>query len=365
VEGEKPGGKEWVWISLSSLKVFGGVPLYLNGFMPVLGGMHLRGWSREPLFLLPVGMALLNIPSLARQAAPASCYLRLLQLVLIVSFSRYLVSSSALRASAFLKGVVALYGASLVLEAVLVGAAGVRDLFGVWVVRYRGGMGDGNFSALLLGTVALLLFNRRERVWGGVALLLMLPMSSRGVLAAFGLVLVLFGIGRLSREVFRAAAGCCVFFCFLSPLLFLAEGALTPRAMDRLNWVTSGRSQFYAAYARLGMDHPLGGMGYFNARRHVAGYMHPYFQPPDIQEQHSLYLQLFSDFGVLGYGLFAVFLWEVFRRSASAGVEWVLLWVFVLTGLLFLNGLHEWSFWVAAASVVRAGRDARGFIEAA
>ena len=74
-------------------------------------------------------------------------------------------------------------------------------------------------------------------------------------------------------------------------------------------------------------------------------------------QAHSIFLQVFGEFGYAGYTLFAVFLWRVavvVARRVPADMPVLL---FVLAGFAFLNGLSGWEFWVPIGYLLARARE--------
>ncbi len=104
----------------------------------------------------------------------------------------------------------------------------------------------------------------------------------------------------------------------------------------------------------MGIDHPLG-VGYFQGPKYIANY-----QKVEISElngeqklhvlplqQHSIFVQIFSEFGLLGYLIFAIQLWKLFKTSLkNREYEIAAGFVSVLAGFSLLNGLSEMALFL-------------------
>jgi hypothetical protein len=357
-------------LAAATLKAPLGIGVYGNALMPILGGVGLfRDRRIDPLFLPLWGMGLVNFIPLIWHEAPAASYLRLIQFLLLVGFAQYLVGSTLLRGTGWLGTVALLYVLFLGIEVVLFPSLPKNTLrYQIFSFRYAGAMGDANFSAFLAGTVFWLgiLVKKRGVVW--LSLILLPFFNSRGAWLALGMA---GGLGVVLRSAPRLGRIVAVLvFCGVVGYPLWIGGISRwggDGLSERLNQITSWRYALHQAYGRLGLERPLLGWGYFNARSRIEGYLSKTALQSTtdptrtrLPEQHSVYLQVFSDFGAVGYALFVFFLWRVFRVSARAGPAGGALWCYVMTGLLFLNGLGEWAFWVPAAVILKGDRNHAG-----
>ncbi|MDF2781519.1 MAG: hypothetical protein K0S96_1323, partial [Geminicoccaceae bacterium] len=149
------------------------------------------------------------------------------------------------------------------------------------------------------------------------------------------------------------------------PLIVLAvDASISSSTEQQLNRLSSNRYMIWAAHAEAGASAALG-VGYFNgevAITEFAGLPATHAG----KQAHSLFLQVFGEFGWLGYLPFVGFILHVSLIVARHAPAQLPLLLFVLTGYAFLNGLSDWAFWVGlgyllaqarvgAESAVRAG----------
>lgn len=213
-----------------------------------------------------------------------------------------------------------------------------RKLFDHRVQRYGGLYGDPNYSAMLYGAIAVLLAHHRPRILALAPFLMAVPTLSRGIIVAvFGWLTAVL----LRRRVVLVSTSIVILLC-LQPVLVLAlDRLLDESARAALLRLSTERLGIWSAYAKMGLSHPLG-VGYFQGLEEM-----PRFAPglPEWYA-HSLYMQVFGEFGWLGYLAFVGLLLHVTARVARRAPDQLPILVFLLTGYAFVNGLSDWAFWV-------------------
>ncbi len=110
----------------------------------------------------------------------------------------------------------------------------------------------------------------------------------------------------------------------------------------------------WAAHAEAGASAALG-VGYFNGEVAITEFAR---LPPTHagKQAHSLFLQVFGEFGWLGYLPFVGFILHVSLIVARHAPAQLPLLLFVLTGYAFLNGLSDWAFWVGLGYLLAQAR---------
>ena len=99
---------------------------------------------------------------------------------------------------------------------------------------------------------------------------------------------------------------------------------------------------------------PLG-VGYFNGEAAITEFAG---LPPTHagRQAHSIFLQVFGEFGWLGYLAFVGFILHVSLVVARHAAAQLPLLLFILTGYAFLNGLSDWAFWVGLGYILAQAR---------
>ncbi len=124
----------------------------------------------------------------------------------------------------------------------------------------------------------------------------------------------------------------------------------TPTRLS-LTHASTGRYGLWLGYAEMGLASPFGA-GYFEGERALEAYRHHLPAGYPVRYAHSVFLQVFGEFGWLGYALFAGFLLHVALLAARAAPQTLPVLVFLLSGYSLVNGLSDWAFWVPIGYVL-------------
>jgi hypothetical protein len=125
--------------------------------------------------------------------------------------------------------------------------------------------------------------------------------------------------------------------------------------------MSSGRLYLMIPYVNMGLDYPLG-VGYFRGLDYYAEYLSPIkelvnsIRNSQINEQHSIFIQVFSEFGFIGYGIFVCFLINLVAKIREKhGENEVAILLCALIGYSLLNGLNDMIFYLIIAYSLRSG----------
>lgn len=248
-------------------------------------------------------------------------------------------------------------------------------------VRAAGPFEDPNFFAQMMvsmvplaATVALLRFDRRIRIAGALLTMLMavtvvLTFSRGALLALVAIAGAMVYRYRSNRMVVRAAIMLSILAFFALPSEYTARLTAVGDVLSGGGAEQSddpslqGRSSEMRAAVLMFLDRPAGGVGYAN-------YPELYLQYSprigldtrrEMREAHSLYLEIASETGILGFGVFTIGLAlararivRARRQLAAAGSEHNLLMLdaigLALVGFLvtsvFLHGAYPRLFWL-------------------
>lgn len=298
-------------------------------------------------------MLILNIIPALTHNADIMTYLRLAQLFLIIIFCQLLIRINIVNYTAYIY--VIAWGSLilLIVEILFVGDSGFRDYFGLWVARYRGVIGDFNFSAFLLCGIAIISLIKAKPLLATICLLVSLFTFSRGATLA---VLVAFMFWLLHKE-FNKVCKLATIIALLGVLcypfvIYLSYKLLNEEQLLLLNSFSSSRLMYHIGYTQLGLDNLVFGTGYFNSNEEFERYAPAIYSYDVILEQHNIFIQVFSEFGLVGLVLFGIFLNQIRKKSFKCGPGCTALFIFVITCLMFLNGLNEFAFWLSVAFII-------------
>jgi len=357
------------FVAISPIKYLCGTFVYFNIFFPLVGLVQFFRFRNIPFLFYPVIVScFFNLITCFWHLAPAESYFRVIQLFLIIYGAIYV----SFRKNDFLPTLILrVFFPVLVVDFLFFlsfyffeNASHTRNIFGFVVPRYVGLAGDPNFSGMLCAVASMILFSFRKRVnffVGMVIVFISLFTFSRTVF----IVYFVFSLGMLMRrELFKIYCWFLLFLVFLFPVsLLLVDSYVSMDDKIYLTKITSARYPFWVAYCTLGIQSPLG-CGYFNSLENaldfidmdlllhddLSGYVNQGLIRKDgvravFIEQHSLQLQVLSDFGVVGYlslwCLIFVLVWALLQSNNKK----VLIIISSLVGYTFINAMSEWALW--------------------
>jgi hypothetical protein len=352
-----------VLVVAGAVKIPLGIPLYLNGLLLLLGLFSLLVLQALPrLFLWMIVLIGLGIIAAWQLGIMADAGPRLAQLFLILLATALIARLDPDLLARYLALLLPVLLLVMVVEPLLPEPLWeARELFGIDILRQGGILGEPNYNAMLCGVVGMILAQHWPRCLAIPPLLAGLPSLSRGLIAA---LVAWLGAKAVGRQVVWLAPLAVLILC-AQPLIVLAvDESITRSTEQQLNRLSSNRYMIWAAHAEAGASAPLG-VGYFNGEVAITEFAG---LPPTHagRQAHSLFLQVFGEFGWLGYLPFVGFILHVSLIVARHAPAQLPLLLFVLTGYAFLNGLSDWAFWVGlgyllaqarvgAESAVRAG----------
>ncbi len=333
-----------------------GIPLYLNSSLLLLGMFSLVVLQALPrLFLWMIALVGLGMLAAGQLGIMADSGPRLIQLLLTVLATALITRLDPEVLGRYLALLLPLFLLLLALEPLLLPDAlqEVRRVYGVDVPRQRGLQGEPNYNAMLYGVVGMILTQQPPRWFGIPPFLAALPSLSRGLIAA---ILGWLGAKAVGRRAVWLAPLAVLVLC-AQPLIVLGlDGAIGPEMRQQLNRMTSNRYMIWVAHAEAGARAPFG-VGYFNAEAAITDLggrraARTERLPQAGRQSHSVYLQVFGEFGWLGYLAFVGFVLHLSLIVARSAPEQLPLLLFIMTGYAFLNGLTDWPFWVGIGYVL-------------
>jgi hypothetical protein len=328
-----------------------GIPLYFNALLLVVGLFAvITVQALQPIFLWPavllgLGTAWAAVLGVLPEAGP-----RLGQVALILCATSLLVRIQP--------RLFARYLILLLPVAVLVMAAEPflpealyppRNWLGLDWPRAAGLHGEHNYNAMLMGALGVMLAQHRPRILALVPFVVGLTAVSRGFVLALLAWLFANSVGR--HALWLVPLGLLVLFS--QPVIGLGLDILAGEAVTAaLDRSTSSRFPLWVAYAKMGLSAPLG-VGYWEGPEALARF-DPSFVGLEGRDAHSIYLQVFGEFGWLGYIVFAGFIGHVTIIVRRHAPELLAVLLFVMTGYAFYDGLSDWAFWVPIGYVLAA-----------
>jgi hypothetical protein len=333
-----------VIVALSAIKTPLEVPLYFNAGLLLLGLIGLIVvQSLQRVFLWLIALIAIGLVGALAAHSVDSSGPRLVQLLLIVAACSLIARIEPQLLARYL----ALLLPVMVLVTLVEGfwpeaLFFSRKIAGLPVHRYGGLHGEPNYNAMLYGAIAVILAQHRPRALAILPFLLAVPSLSRGVFAAAAAWLGCLALGRRGTAV---ALALIVLLC-LQPLLVLGfDATLDPDQRLALTHASSGRYGLWLGYAEMGLNSPFGA-GYFEGEQALTAYSEYLPAGYPVRYAHSVFMQVFGEFGWLGYAAFAGFLVHVALIVARAAPQALPVLVFLLAGYSLVNGLSDWAFWV-------------------
>lgn len=320
-----------------------GIPLYFNGLLLVLGLFAVvTVQALQPIFLWPALLVGLGSAWAAALGVLPDAGPRLGQVALMIGATSLLVRIEPRLFARYLILLVPIAVLVMVAEPLLPEALyPPRRLLGLTWPRAAGLHGEHNYNAMLMGAVGVILAQHQPRILALVPLAVALTAISRGFVLALLAWLVAKGAGRQAGRLVPLA----LLVLFSQPLIVLALAALAgDAATAALDRITSSRFPLWVAYAKMGLSAPLG-VGYWEGPGALARF-DASFIGMEGRDAHSIYLQVFGEFGWLGYLVFAGFIGQVTLVARRHAPELLPALLFVMTGYAFYDGLSDWAFWV-------------------
>lgn len=342
-----------VLVVAGAVKIPLGIPLYLNSTLLLLGLFSLVVLQALPrLFLWMVGLIGLGAIAAWQIGILADAGPRLGQLFLILLATALIARLDPALLARYLSLLLPLLLLVMVVEPLLPEPLWqAREFFGIDILRQGGLLGEPNYNAMLCGVVAMILAQHRPRCLAILPLLAALPSLSRGLIAAIASWL---GAKTLGRSLVWLAPIGVLILC-AQPLIVLAvDHSISRSTEQQLNRLSSNRYMIWVAHAEAGASAPLG-VGYFNGEAAITEFAG---LPPTHtgRQAHSIFLQVFGEFGWLGYLPFVGFVLHLSLIVARHAAAQLPLLLFIMTGYAFLNGLSDWAFWVGLGYLLAQAR---------
>jgi hypothetical protein len=333
-----------------------GIPLYLNALLLAVGLFTIVVvQSLQAVFLWPLAMLALGASWAAATGTLPSSGPRLGQVALIVFATSMVARLDPALFARYLVLLLPLCVVVVLVEPLLPDPLyPPRTILGYQIPRLGGLHGAHNYNAVMLGAVGVILAQHRPRILALLPMMAALTAVSRGFLVA---LMAWLGAKAMGRALIWIAPLIVLVLCAQPFLVLGVDAVIDQTTRVDLRKVTSSRYPIWVAYAKMGLSTPLGA-GYWQGPAAMA-HFDAFFAPgQQAREPHSLYLQVFGEFGWLGYLLLVGFLlhvtWLALRRAPAQ----LPVLVFVLIAYSSYSGLSDWAFWVPIGYVLACVREA-------
>lgn len=338
---------------------------YFQGFYLFSGIFSLiyqPKWIKElvPCFLMAVYACLLGIYFYFENGTLASL-LRAIQFLLILysvqgalrwfndakdmkhTFNFWIISSIALYA----------------LEVFFGGKIGGRNFY--FIERYYLLVGEPNFSAFFYATLAAISLMAKKYRWLGVWVIFASLTFSRTPLVFYALSILFLGAHNVLKDKAKWIGLIIVIITLLHPILFYClYKIVSPEEMKFLSAMTT-RFYLQPLYFEMFLDHPFGvglGQAYSLFESYRIG-AEPYLLDTvgvltiDSNEQHSLYVQVLTELGVIGSLLLSFFLLRIYNQLCIKSVRVALIFASFLPMMMFLNAINEFGLYLMIYFLLR------------
>lgn len=341
-------------ISLGFFKAFGGTKLYLQIIPLIVGALYLlKNRKIHKVFYPLFALFCISIISVFYGAGASlvnySLYtVRLTQVFLLVCFANY--CSQFLNLNNVKRILISVAGLSVfvfILELIFLNPINTRSWLGY---DQRGFLvGEPNFSALLYFCCMLLALNQRLKSLFIIFLVLGLLTYSRSFIISSIFYFGVLGLGVVWSKVAinRFMLGVLVSY----PGLVYLSYKFSSNSLKTASLKYSPRYYLHEVYVLLGLD-SIWGSGFQNGYNYYiskiddfAPYLVESFglKPWGVHklEQHSIFIQTFSEFGIVGYVVFCFFLFKFLELIQKRSIEYGAIFVSGLVFCLFLNCYNE------------------------
>lgn len=227
--------------------------------------------------------------------------------------------------------------------------------------RYLGVSGEPNFSGFLLLVITLILFYYRSYRLVLLSIVTLFFTGSRASLLSLFLFVVLICFDRvLSQKMIKRLIVLIFLLGTLSSVFIgFSMQHLSKKNKGILKYASSERSELYKSYINLFFEAPLLGHGYTNSAAKYKKNPSKYgFHKP--LEQHSLYLQILTDFGLI---LFTVIYFLLLRLLIILPNKIGIFLLPALMNISFINAINEPILYIYLAFIMNCGGINQKFFE--
>lgn len=342
-------------VYVSKYPLFAGIKLVV--LTPLIGALNLVISRRIDRRFWPLVSLIFIGLSLALTQQSFNSALRLAQLLGLVGFAQYLAEHFADEDYAQLeKSLLTLAAGWLFAECLWFGWIPDKEILpGIRVSRLEGIVGESNYSGLLCAIVTASIWVRRRSWWCALGLVTVLLTSSRVALIVLVLAATIGLFVKLPQRLGRRLLQVFLLLLLSYPFILFGTEHLTTIEQQRwINQIYSARFSIHLSYLAMFFEHPFG-VGYFHgpelfaqyaglgSKLMLSGHTYPIDHAP-VYQQHGLFIQVLSEFGVLGYIVFSYFLWKLLENALMRSMGTAFLLVTSMCGFVSLNVLGDFTF---------------------
>ena len=349
---------------------FGLKYIKFNLIFPLFGIFGWHSVRKIPIAIIPLVLLIVWGAILLPFFPSMESSVRLIQFFLIIGGFKFMLQRFTKKDFLLIANMI--LGMSLVLnftQSFITDGQSVRKVF--WgfdyvFTRYSGINGEANYTAFLLFGLSLFYFY--EKKYFGAVLAIMASMLTFSRMFYIGVILYLVSmlIGAFNLKVQRFISFCSLFLIIALPFisysfkyaahnkqnLAFLDYSTVKSIEENMEATSSGRSRAYSRYVSLFFKYPLG-VGYYNAMRKSKTLKSTLgiSQRTSRLQEHSIYLQIITSFGVVGILLFAFFLIRIMSLlKTSSGIASFFSLCFCCA---FINGTHEFIFYFLTAYLIQ------------
>ncbi len=344
-------------LAFSIIKAPSGIKLYLN-IIPILLGFvfFLKTKRVNPLFLpLLLLLGFGTVRSLTLM--DISGVLRLGQVFCLIAFASMAKNWISIDGLHRFARVMLYLGFILLLhEYFFLGSIIGKTIFGFEIYRYNGPVGESNYSALLFAFTSLIFILKKDWLHFVITLGCIYLCVSRTALLMILFFAVLLLLKFLIKDKLRILLkGFALILCSTPLAIWMAFKLAPLEYLQVLERFSSGRIFLFIPYVDMGLDQ-LFGVGYFNGWDRYEEYMQRFMhidtgRDRQINEQHNIFIQVFSEFGLILYPLWC---WQILKVYWQENRDIIPLILFstLLVAFSFLNGMNEFILYLSYAWII-------------
>lgn len=222
--------------------------------------------------------------------------------------------------------------------------------------RVGGIVGEPNFSLFAMTLPWIVFYNNKKYKWLSLISIPIFMVQSRSTYVFLIVFALLELISYAKPKLLKASQLLFLSLLFLSPIIItLTYNSVSNKTKNFLVSKVSPRFYLTPYYLNIGVNKPLG-VGLTLGRRHFIDYGEQYREKVKIEaninsvelgEQHSIYNQILSEFGIIIYISIYLFL-AFFLYKGKTNIR-TNSFIATVSLLLFINGLNELNLFVTLA----------------
>lgn len=353
----------FVVLAFGILKAPLGIKLYLNILPILIGFLFILAKRKIDNVFLPMVVLLSTGAVVSIYFQDLKSVLRLGQVFCMLGFSTFLIRNKLSGFILFFK-IIFLLGFIVFIMELLFFRSNypIRSFVGYDFYRLNGPVGEVNYSGIFLSLAGVLaLFSGHKRFFLMACVCWLFTFSRTSLLILIlGPAFFIFNESCKKEWIKYWFNNFILFLLFLTPVsVFSIDHYFSIESKVWIEKISNGRLYLMIPYVNMGLDHPFG-IGYFRGWDNYSVYLAPIKEFVDsirssqINEQHNIFIQVFSEFGYMGYGIFIAFLVKLVRLvRIRQGEGEVTLLICSLIGYSLLNGLNEMIFYIILAYCLR------------